>query len=173
MFLIPLMIAIFLFCPETTYIRSHIYDTDVLRTEHLSELADIERKAHTETTQVESNDLPSTPIPQKKTFVQSLAIYTGSYTDDNLFKLLAAPFVTLLNSAALYTCVTSGVLQAWYVGTAIIQTQLFAAPPYLLDAAQIGYLSVGPLLGGTLGSVLVALLSDPLAKWATTRNNGI
>jgi hypothetical protein len=173
MFLIPLMIAIFLFCPETTYIRSHIYDTDVLRTEHLSELADIERKAHTETTQVESNDLPSTPIPPKKTLVQSWAIYTGSYTDDNLFKLLAAPFVTLLNSAALYTCVTSGVLQAWYVGTAIIQTQLFAAPPYLLDAAQIGYLSVGPLLGGTLGSVLVALLSDPLAKWATTRNNGI
>jgi hypothetical protein len=143
MFLIPLLLLIFLFCPETTYIRSHIYDTDVLRTEHLRELADIERKAHAETTQVESPDSPPVmPIPAKKSFVQSLPIYTGIYTDDNLLKLLAAPFVTLLNSAALYTCVTcvtSGVLQAWYVGTAIIQTQLFASPPYLLNAAQIGY----------------------------------
>jgi hypothetical protein len=88
--------------------------------------------------------------------------------------LFAAPFVTLLNIGALYTVITSGILQAWYVGTAIIQTQLFAAPPYhLLNAAQIGYLSVGPLLGGTIGSLLIAFISDPIAKWASNRNNGI
>jgi hypothetical protein len=190
MFLVPLIIAIFLFCPETTYLRYHIYDTDVLLNDHLGELADAERKAQHTTTETGQTltatnqpiEKPDTRIsqtyniaapPAKKTYLQSLAIYTGVYSADNLLKLFAAPFVTLLNTAALYTCVTSGVLQAWYVGTAIIQTQLFSAPPYLFNAAQIGYLSVGPLLGGTIGSALLAVISDLIAKWATIRNKGI
>jgi hypothetical protein len=112
-------------------------------------------------------------VPRKKTFAQTLAIYTGSYSKDNLIKLLIAPFVTLLNPGALYTIITGGLMIAWYVGTAIIQTQLFSAAPYVLNASQIGYLSAGPLLGGTIGSTFIALISDPLVKWATARNKGI
>jgi hypothetical protein len=179
MFLIPLWILIFFTCPETTYLRDRLYDTDVLRDQHLSELVNLEKSVHGTDSAVEttrSNDIERHDpqnIPAKKSFVQSLAIYTGTYTKDNVLKLFAAPFVTLLNPGALYTTITSGLLQAWYVGTAIVQTQLFAAPPYLLNAGQIGDLSVGPLLGGTIGSFLLAFISDPIAKWACNRNKGV
>jgi len=172
MFLVPLLIMIFLFCPETTYVRERLYETDIVQDEHLAELAQAEKTARANTTE-ELEQANVVNIRQRKSPIQLLAIYNGSFTDDNLFKLFAAPFVTLLNVGALYTIITSGILQAWYVGTAIIQTQLFAAPPYLLNAAQIGYLSVGPLLGGTIGSVLIAVISDPIAKWASNRNKGI
>jgi hypothetical protein len=183
MFLVPLFIAIFFLCPEMTYLRDHLYDTDVVQEEHLAELADAEAAAklkpegiNRETSEIENGTAAQgngAPIPKKKSTIQLLAVYSGSYSNDNFLKLFIAPFVTLLNPTALYTCLTSGVLLAWYVGTAIIQTQLFAAPPYLLNPAQIGYLSAGPLVGGTIGGILVALTSDSTAIWATKRNNGI
>jgi len=139
-----------------------------------------EKKAHTVNS--EAPDLQKSPsrvssgtgvVPKKQTYAKSLSLYSGTYSKDNLLKLLIAPFVTLLNIAALYTIVTSGMLQTWYVGTAIVQAQLFSAPPYNLNAAQLGYLAVGPLLGGALGSLFIAVTSDPVAKWATLRNKGV
>jgi hypothetical protein len=173
MFLVPLFILVFLFCPEMTYNREKVYDTDVLRDDHLETLAETEKVAAVRQETAEAAQIERPNVPRKKTFYQSLAIYTGVYSHDNIIKLFLAPFVTLLNFAALYTCIAAGLLQAWYVGTAIIQTQLFAAPPYLLDAAQIGYLSVGPLLGGIIGTLGVGLTADPIAKWATRKNGGI
>jgi hypothetical protein len=145
-FLVSLLIMIFLFCPETTYIRERLYETDVIQDEHLAQLARLEETARGNTREEleQVNISASTPVNQRqrKSTLQLLAIYNGSFTNDNLRKLFPAPFVTLLNIGALYTVITSGILQAWYVGTAIIQTQLFAAPPYRLNTAQIGYLSV-------------------------------
>jgi len=180
-FLCTLIVLVYFLCPETTYIRDHRYDIDQLRDDRLQDLAATEAKARE--AEVQTSDVEKTAavvaegglraVRKRKTYWKSLAIYTGIYSHDNLIKLLIAPFVTLLNTAALYTCVTSGMLQAWYVGTAIAQAELFSAPPYLLDATQLGFLSVGPLIGGALGSLLIAVLSDPIARWATKSNKGI
>jgi hypothetical protein len=184
-FLCTLIVIVYFLCPETTYKRDHRYDIDQLRDDRLQDLAATEakaREAYVQTSDQRSDVEKATSVvgegriravPNKKTYWKSLAIYTGIYSHDNLIKLIIAPFVTLLNTAALYTCVTSGMLQAWYVGTAIAQAELFSAPPYLLDATQLGFLSVGPLIGGALGSLLIAILSDPVAKWATKSNKGI
>ncbi|KAJ6066787.1 uncharacterized protein N7446_003824 [Penicillium canescens] len=45
--------------------------------------------------------------------------------------------------------------------------------PYQLSAAQIGYMSAGPFIGGAIGCTLVAQTSDRLAVWMAKRNNGI
>jgi len=102
-----------------------------------------------------------------------MAVFTGVYSSDNIIKLVIAPFVSLLNIGACYTIITSGMLQAWYVTIAITQAGLFSSPPYNLNAAQLGYLSVGPLIGGLLGSILIGVVSDPIAKWAPKRNKGV
>jgi hypothetical protein len=172
--MVVLLILTVLFCPETTYIRDQRYDIDTAQVDLLEELADTEKRArepHMELSHTESQS--ERAVPKQKTFVQSMAVFTGIYTNDNIIKLVIAPFVSLLNSAALYTIITSGMLQAWYVTIAITQAGLFSAPPYSLNAAQLGYLSVGPLVGGLLGSLLIGILSDPIAKWAPKRNQGV
>jgi MFS family permease len=178
-FTIVQFILMFLFCPESAYIRDHAYDIDQLTDEKLEQLAETEHKrevgaAATETEGGAIEHSPSTkPIPPKKTFTQTLAVYTGSYSNDSVIKQLIGPFVTLLNIGACWSTVTSGLLTMWYVTSAIIQAGLFAGPPWNFDAAQVGYLSAGPFLGGLVGSAIMVFTSDPVAKWLTKLNKGI
>lgn len=95
-FLVIQFVAMFLFCPETTYIRDHIYDTDETGEATGKELAKSEHREVAATRDV----------PPKKTFVQSLAVWTGVYSHDSFFKFLVGPFLTLLNPAACYAVIS-------------------------------------------------------------------
>lgn len=54
-----------------------------------------------------------------------------------------------------------------------IVAQVFSAPPYNFDTAQIGYMSVGPAIGGLVGCIFCGVVSDPLARALAKRNNGV
>ncbi|KAK0845849.1 hypothetical protein LTS16_012508 [Friedmanniomyces endolithicus] len=184
-------VLVFLFCPETTYIRDERYNTDTILDEKYVELAHIEGGKSEVSEQL--GRVRTTDVPRKKTFVQELALFSGVYSRDSLFKFLVGPFLTLLNPAACYAVITSGLLNSWYVGGAIILSGIFSGPPWMFNAAQIGYLGAGPVsktlrrnpvvlpkkltldlqfIGGMLGSTLVAVGSDPIIKLMTKRNNG-
>jgi hypothetical protein len=162
------------FAPETTYIRDSQYDID----ENFEELTKVEHRYDQQPVDEEGRSPVTTvtsakPIPKKKTFWQEMAIYTGTYTNDNIFKFVLGPFITLLNPAALYSTVTSGLVTAWYVGTAIIAAGIFSAPPYNFGPSGIANVGVGPFIGASIASVLMATTSDPVAKWLTRRNKGV
>jgi MFS family permease len=166
----------FLFCPESTYIRDHAYDIDQVQDDKLDQLVETEhRRAGTKevTEGVAVERTPSSPRPPKKSFVQTMAVFTGTYTTDSVFKLVVGPFVTLLNVGACWSTVTSGLLTMWYVTSAIMQAGIFAGPPWNYNAGQIGYLSAGPFVGGAVGSAIMVFTSDPIAKLTTKMNKGI
>jgi MFS family permease len=167
-FLVVQFVAMFFFCPETTYLRDTRYETDVVKDEKLEELAKIEQQ-HRE---VEMGMEPAN-IPAKKTFVQELAIYTGVYSDDNIFKYLAGPFIALLNPAGCYAIITSGLLNSWYVGSAIILAGVFSGPPWHYGPAQIGYIGAGPFIGGMIGSIIGGVACDPVIKYMAKKNHGV
>lgn len=164
-------VLMFLFCPETTYLRDHVYDIDQSQTEKLDQLVEMEhRAALTETT---TGQTAPPPIPTKKTFVQELAVYTGKYEEANIIKLIIGPFITLLNLATCWEAVCAGVLTMWYVTSGISQAAIFAGPPWNYDAAQIGYLSAGPFVGGLVGSAICVFTSDPMIKFLAKLNKGV
>jgi hypothetical protein len=169
----------FLFCPESTYIRDHAYDIDQVQDDKLEQLAETEHRRQGGAKEVTSEGLAveqtlsQGPPRAKMSFVRSLRIFTGTYTTDNILKLVIGPFVTLLNVGACWSTVTSGLLTMWYVTSAIMQAGIFAGPPWNFNAAQIGYLSAGPFVGGAVGSAIMVLTSDPLAKYLTKVNKGI
>ena len=71
-----------------------------------------------------------------------------------------------VNLGALWMVVVTGMLSSFYVSQSFVAAQVFAFPPYLLDAAGVGYMFVGPFLGGLLGSiVLVSAAIAVLAAW--------
>ncbi len=169
-FIVIQFVLMFLFCPETTYIRDSRYNTDTVKNEKLQELAKIEQ-SHAQVTEVGATD--QSDIPKKKTWTQELAVWTGSYSDDSIFKFLLGPFLTLLNPAACYAIVASGLLNSWYVGSAIILAAIFSGPPWTFNAAQIGYLGAGPFVGGLVGSIITAIFSDRVITRMSRRNNGV
>ena len=176
-------VLMFLFCPETTYIRDARYETDIARNDNLEELAAVEKGfAYTQTDLSATADSDSkehgtlrsvAAVPAKKTFIQELSIFNGSFSDDSIIKFLVGPFLTLLNPAACYAILASGLLNAWYVGSAIIMAGIFSGPPWHFNAAQVGYIGFGPFIGGGIGSLACGLLGDHAIKVLTKKNNGV
>jgi len=174
------VILLYFFVPETSYNRDHRYDIDELSQDNLADLAAVEqRHAHmgekSEDDMVKIETTTSTPpgLRQKKTFVQELAIFTGTYSEDNLLQLSIAPFAVCANVAVLWMVIVTGGLTAFFVAQSYVMAQIFQAPPYLLSAAGVGYLSVGPFLGGLLGSIILGGSLDPLIKWCAKKNKGV
>ena len=169
-FIVIQFVLMFLFCPETTYIRDSRYNIDTARTEKLQELVKLEHSQQT-VTEVGASDRPG--VPAKRTWKQELAVWTGTYSDDSFFKFLLGPFMTLLNPAACYAVIASGLLNSWYVGSAIILAGIFSGPPWTFDAAHIGYVGAGPFLGGMIGSIITAVFSDRVITYMSRRNKGV
>lgn len=174
------VVLLFFFVPETCYNRDHRYDIDELSQDNLQDLAAVEKR-HANMGEKGDEDMvkiqtaTSTPPAHrpKKTFVQELAIFTGTYSNDNLFQLIIAPFAVCANFAVLWMVIVTGGLTAFFVAQSYDMAQIFMAPPYLLSAAGVGYLSLGPFLGGLLGSLFLGATIDPLAKWCAKKNKGV
>ena len=177
------IILLFFFCPETAYIRDHRYDIDELATDDLKELSEVERR-HEERanrkgaggealTQVDTHASTVRSVRAPKTFWQETAIFTGTYSDENLLQLIIAPFAVCMNLAVLWVVVVSGTITATYVAQAYVLAQIFSLPPYLLKPSGIGFLSLGPFAGGIVASVVLGIILDPTIKWLSRKNKGI
>ena len=183
-------ILMILFCPESSYNRNPLYDLDTNVDENYEGLAALEKKYVTPsdveqgpTNGKENNEEVAARVPttksthgvpsKRKSFFKRLAPAGGVYNEDNLIRLVIAPFLSLLNIAALWVIVMSGLIVAWYVGVSFIMAQWFSPPPYLYTAANVGYLSVGPAIGGLCASIFMSVTSDPIIKFCVKRNGGI
>lgn len=176
----------YFFVPETTYNRDHRYEIDEVTEDNLQDLAALEyqEKLNTEkaggashaedadVSRITSREM-APPVYRKKTFVQELAIFSGTYSNENLLALFLAPFAVVLNLTVSWILIMNSMFVVLYVVIAFVLAQLFAPPPYLLSPASIGYLSLGPFVGGALGSIIMGVASDPLIKWCARRNKGV
>ncbi|OCT53129.1 hypothetical protein CLCR_09908 [Cladophialophora carrionii] len=181
------LIAVILYCPETMYRRKAIYETDTAGSdENLEKLAKIESAAahhverhgdgagaDLEKTMTSTSHASVDSIPPKKTWFQELSVYNGTFVDDSVFKMAIASVAILLNVGATYQVFMTGIIIAWYVAVAILSGVIFASPPYLLSSASVGYMSVGPFIGGLIGAIFSLIISEPLVKSMTRRNKGV
>ncbi|KAJ5727517.1 MFS general substrate transporter [Penicillium malachiteum] len=161
------LILQFIFVPETAYRRDSRFDIDELQ------VADSAQAKNKNTVGTHIENMASQEIPQQKTIVQEMRIFTGVYTEENILKLVLGPFVVLLNPVITFATLA----QSWFVGAfvsiAYCLNQIFLSPPYNLSTLGIGNLSIGPFLGGLLGLLLLGAINDPLIKFISRRNHGV
>ena len=168
-------VLLILFCAEPSYNRQRIYNIDTTAESNLEAVAEYEGKSqitHITSTETTGPYRPPPP-PPKKTFVQRMAVFNGRFSDESVVKLVLTPFVVCLNPVILWAIVVQGTGVMWYVGFAYVVAQLFVVPPYLLTAAQVGYVYVGPFVLGLLSCIFLATVSDPVIKSISKRNKGI
>ncbi|KAJ5371831.1 Major facilitator superfamily domain general substrate transporter [Penicillium concentricum] len=169
-------ILTFFFIPETQFRRSvgnlehtemPVQNTDSKeKTEEGSEVYQEENVDEQQTTH------PSTSVA-KRTYVQNLAIFSGTYTDTAAWKLIAAPFVVLHNPSVIWSLGMTGIVVALWVSLAYVFAQLWSASPYNLNAAQNGYFYVGAMAGGMIGGLGSAWVTDLITKIMVRINRGI
>lgn len=164
----------FFFVPETQYNRAQRLNIDETME---GEMAVVEKAGHGAVSHVDRPKLAETTtheaLSAKKTYVQGLAVYTGTYTQENLFQLILAPFVSCTNLAVTWIIITSGTITATYVAQAIILAQIFSPPPYLLTPTGIGNLFLGPFIGCVICTIVVGSLNDVFIKFCARKNNGV
>jgi len=79
--------------------------------------------------------------------------------------MLVVPAVILLNVGARDIVLVSGIDLAWYVCMPIVMSVHLSALPCRFTAAGVEYTSSTPLLGGSLVSLLITLVSDHKLQW--------
>lgn len=169
----------FLFVPETSYNRDLRYEIDQVFDKTMVDLNVFEIEEMNATgptlsgTHNENATVQSDTRFKKKTWTQELVVFTGTYTNENIIQLLISPFAVVTNLAVSWILLLNSMSFVLYVVIAYVLSQLFAAPPYLLNPQSIGYLSLGPFIGSILGSLILGALSDPFIKWCSRRNNGV
>jgi hypothetical protein len=120
-----------------------------------------------------SATVSTTATYTREPFLSRMKPYHGSFSDDSVLKMIIRPFFVLLNPAITWSIIMIAFTSVWIIGISLVIAQIFAAPPYLLNTAQLGYIGAGPVVGGVLGCIFCGLVSDPVARWLTRRNNGI
>ena len=183
---------------ETAYIRNEVYNIDtssqnvssgllrLMRQPSLTSsknLAVIEemksdKPNHVEQSSLERTNTTTTTATAStvqtgwKRIIQRMAPFSGSYTDDSIIKMATRPFFVLLNPVVLWAVIIIAFPTLWLVSISFVIAQVFSAPPYLLNTTDLGYMSAGPVIGGTLGCLLCGWISDPMVKYISRRNNG-
>ena len=178
------IIAQFPCVPEISYTRDRRHNIDENVDDNWEDLVALEHhekinheKAatsalHTEATNSQDFSIQA-PEYREKTFVEELAVFTGSYSNENFLQLLIAPCAVVLSLVVSWIILFNSLHVVLYVMIAFVLAQLFGAPPYLINPTSNGYLSFSPFIGGALGTIILGAMSDPLIKWCARRNNGI
>ncbi|KAH7161031.1 major facilitator superfamily domain-containing protein [Dactylonectria macrodidyma] len=173
---IGLVLAV-LFGWETAYNRKAIYNTDVGSQDNLEKLE--EKRAamvdHVEG-QIDGISMVETATStaiKRQSFLTLMKPYSETFTDEPLWKLIIAPITILSNPVVIWAVTLMSFPTLWLVAINLLTAQIFSAPPFLLNTTQLGYFSAGPTVGGFLGALIAGLISDPLIKFCSRRNQGV
>ncbi|KAH8737378.1 major facilitator superfamily domain-containing protein [Ilyonectria robusta] len=185
-FLAPTLLAVFFFCPETTYRRAAILNTDTTVAEESKQESS---PRHPDSSSPERSSEPSRgfvlfptssalqPIGNantpKKSFVESLSLFDGRKTDERYWVLLLRPFPLLTHPAFIWGCLIQGTMIGWTVFIGVIVAAIFIGPPYYWGEVMAGYTYTGAFVGALCGFAIAGLLADSSVKYLTRLNKGI
>ena len=111
--------------------------------------------------------------PPRKSWLQELRLYNGTFVDDPLWRILLSFPVVLLNLGVSFAVVGCGLTLTWFAATITVSTVRLPSPPYNFTTSQVGYASVAPAIGAMLASLFMALSSDRVIRLLTHHNHGV
>lgn len=121
-------------------------------------------------------ELRQTPgsIPRKRmSYVQSLSVYTGTYSRAPLWKIFSRPFIIFFYPAVFWAFLIYGTTLTWIVVFSVVNGSIFVEPPYNFTISQTGLISLSPFIFTIIGEVVSGPLNDWICVKLTKRNNGV
>ena len=184
-------VGIVLFVPETTYLRPKIESTAEILTGKVGfgETSDHEKQGGKATHAEHRENHPErrenlgaltgngteegAAVEAPHSFLRSLRIYTGKYTNCPTWKVFARPFIMFFYPAVLFSFLLYGTTLTWIVVFSVVNGVLFTAPPYNFTVGQAGLTSLGPFVLCIIGEAISGPLNDWICLKLADRNKGI
>ncbi|KAL9114595.1 MAG: hypothetical protein Q9227_001273 [Pyrenula ochraceoflavens] len=170
------LLVIFTF-PETTFNRSLVASSG-RGTSSLTHTEESKRAlVHTARKDSESRmESPSSsspaPLPSKMSYLRSLRIFTGTYTEESLFGIFLRPVILLSLPPVLWATLVMSVTIGFLVAISSNFASAFAEV-YLFQPYQAGLCFIAALVGSWIGIFFGGPVSDSVADYFTRMNNGI
>ncbi|THH31940.1 hypothetical protein EUX98_g2249 [Antrodiella citrinella] len=163
-------VLVFFFVPETTYKRASVTPTNdgsSLGKDDNSTKGDSESEE-----KVDSERQSAVSVYQKRSYLSSLKVWNGTFSNDNMFKIFLRPFPFLFSPVAWFIFLSHGMQTVWLSLVPLCSSTIFTLE-YNFTASQIGLTNLGGLVGITLGIAITGPLLDSGAVWLSRRNRGI
>lgn len=173
------LVLIFFTFPETAYCRKIKVDSEDERSlgEKLTKpssaemgLPDAPGEKPTKPPSAAEMGLPD--VPSRKTFLQTLSVFSGVYTEESLWRLFVRPLALILLPPVLWgslvMSVTVGFLVAVVSNVSYAYQTYYGFLPY-----ETGLCFIAAIIGSLFGIFFGGNLGDMMADFFTKRNGGI
>jgi hypothetical protein len=159
-----LLLLVFFTFPETSYNR------DITANSDSSETALAHEKTSSSVEYIENGS--SAGIPKRKTYLQELKIFSGTYTNESLLNLFVRPLALIVLPSVLWGSLVMSVTIGFIVAVTSNVAPAYATA-YGFAAWQTGLCFFAAIIGSLIGIFIGGHMSDKLADWFTKRNGGI
>ncbi|ORY18116.1 major facilitator superfamily domain-containing protein [Clohesyomyces aquaticus] len=168
--------AVFFFVPETAYRRKRIVPRAKTPAQTSNSTSPNQpstpEKTTFETTETSKEEISSAePIPAKKTYIQTLAIFSGIYTTQPL-KVFIRPFIMFTYPAVIWAWLLYGTVITWIVVFSVVNGVIFPTA-YQFSVSETGLTGLSPFIFGVIGEAISGPLNDWICVKLTERNKGI
>jgi hypothetical protein len=164
------VILVFLFVPETAYNRAPLQQR--LATTTLNAPGD-EKADSRKAPRTEADSEATEVVERKHSYLRSLRIVNGKYSDAPFWKILIRPAVIFWYPAVLWAFLIYGTTLTWIVVFSVVNASIFTAPPYNFSVSQVGLISISPFVMTIIGEVIAGPLNDFICIYLAKRNHGI
>ncbi|KAF2757447.1 MFS general substrate transporter [Pseudovirgaria hyperparasitica] len=109
-----------------------------------------------------------------RTFIASLAPYSGRLAPGNWFLIALRPFILFAYPAVLWSSATYALSVGWLALLSESVSHVYEQrASYNFTSLQVGLVYLAPFIGGILGTVVAGRLSDVVVRWMSRRNDGV
>lgn len=162
------------FVPETAYNRVPIEERfrgiALNNSDSEKPAADLEQQ---EVTPAEKTPAQIEASEKKEPYWRTLRLYTGTYCDTPLWKIMCRPFIVFFYPAVLWGFLVYGTTLTWIVVFSVVNASIFTLPPYNFSVSETGLISLSPFILTIIGEVIAGPLNDYLCLYLTKKNHGI
>ncbi|RYP89893.1 hypothetical protein DL770_003986 [Monosporascus sp. CRB-9-2] len=158
--------AIYFVVMETTYTRPRDNAKAILLDEVVADEKGVARDAWIE--------LEEKPVKEpKEAYVSQLRLFRGRLSQQSFWKGALKPFPLIAFPAVLFSTFVYASFFCWLLMIGVLSVNIFAAPPYNLNPAQIGLTNLPLAIGALIFTPISGWMADAVPMWLAKRNNGI
>jgi len=179
-------LAVVFFVPETRFARDFSASLETTNavassptfspsSEETPVPSDIDEEKHVYTSTTEPHSPPHTTWNQvpKKSYLQSLTLWTGVPRDVNLFELFIRPFPLILYPSIMFAFLGYAVTLAWVISINVLNPFVLQAPPYNMSPSINGLINIPGFLGNMIGAFAGGWCVDRYCDWSARREGGV
>ncbi|OTB01174.1 hypothetical protein M426DRAFT_64522 [Hypoxylon sp. CI-4A] len=172
--LLPLVV---LFVPETAY-RRRSYDQQLAvngpANQEMKSDASEKKGASSEQDRTNIETVETGIVTESKdSYLRSLRLWSGIYTDTPLWKIFLRPLVVFFYPAVLWGFLLYGITLSWIVVFSVVNAVIFTAPPYNFSVSETGLISLSPFILTFIGEIASGPLNDWVCLYLAKKNRGI